>query len=46
MCVRACIKISTNSNVPGITQPIELKFGMKVEPKCLFKFLLKLIGEI
>ena len=38
MCVRAYIKTSKNSNVyiSGITQPIEMKFGMEVKPKCPF----------
>ena len=38
MCVRACFKTSKNSNVciSGITQPIELKFGMEIKPKYPF----------
>ena len=37
-CLRTCVKISKNSNVciSRSTQPIELKFGMEVKPKCLF----------
>ena len=36
--MRAYIKTSKNSNVyiSGITQPIEMKFGMEVKPKCPF----------
>ena len=36
--MRACVKTPKNSNVciPGITQPIEMKFGIQVKPKCPF----------